>query len=134
MKGRAAVIILILALISSVLGGCKKGEEYVEGLDEKLVQAERLEDEVLARALDSGAAAWVLDQATSEGDGLSWGQLKQYLDEQSYSYLEGLGEANYSHKTLAASICPGGWIRVRQGWIDVSKTERYRFTYRAEKP
>lgn len=134
MKGRTVVIFLIPVLVSMVLfSGCKKGEEYVEGLDGKLAQAERLEDEVLVRALDGAVAALALESFPGDAP-LNWENIKEQLDNGSCAYLESLGADSYSNRTLQASLRQGGWIKIRQGWIVIAKDERYRFTYRTEEP
>lgn len=121
----------IILLVTGVFCGCGPGKDYVSGLDDKLIQAERLEDQALCDSLKKAADAWALNQALEGKDAaaLTWDGLKKELGQKYISYLEGLGEECFSDKALSSSIRDKGWIKVRQGWIIVSKGEGFSFTY-----
>lgn len=137
MKAAKIIVFLgIVLLVSGLFAGCKEVDDYVSGLDERLIEAEKVEDQALARSLEIAAEQWALDCSLKEGNTaqLSWDILKNYLDNESGAYLESLGDGSFSHKTLSASIKDGGWIKVRQGWITISKGSNFNFTYTTQKP
>lgn len=131
-ENKFAAILLAAMLVLTLLSGCKKGEEYVQDLDSKLVQAERVADEALAKVMEIAATQLQLDRGGEEH--FTWENIKGYLDYDSRTYLGNLGENCYSHKTPAASFQDGGWIRVRQGWILITKEARWVFTYSTREP
>jgi hypothetical protein len=126
----------IILLVIGVFCGCSPGKEYVGGLDEKLSQTEKVEDNALVQSLNNAATAWALDQSLHgrDADTLTWHSLKKELDQKDISYLESLGEESFSDKTLATSIRDKGWIKVRQGWISISKGDEFDFSYNDGSP
>lgn len=125
------VILLLLSLFS----GCRKAEDYVGDLDEKLAQTRRLEDELLVKVLNNAVTALILAQASKGQDTMiTWDGLKKHLDENSITYLENLGGDCLSHKTLPNSIRDGGWLKVRQGWITISQGGELNFAFTMQKP
>ena len=129
---RLTAFLGIVLLVMGVFCGCGPGKDYVGGLDEKVTQAERLEDQVLCDNLKKAADSWMLNQALQgrDADTLTWESLKKELNQESVSYLESLREGSFSDKTLSASIRDKGWIKVRQGRIEISREDGvYHFTY-----
>lgn len=134
--GKIIAFLGIILLVAGLFSGCKEVDDYVGGLDESVIEAEKVKDQALAKTLQNAAQQSALDQSAKGGntDKLSWGNMKKCIDKESVAYLESLEEDSFSHKTLSDSIRDGGWIQVRQGWITISKGNTFNFTYTTQKP
>lgn len=134
--GKIIASLGIILLVTGLFSGCKEIDDYVGGLDESIIEAEKVEDQALATTLQIAAQQSAWDQSSKGGntDKLSWDSLKKHIDKESVAYLESLEEDTFSHKTLSDSIRDGGWIQVRQGWITISKGNTFNFTYTTQKP
>lgn len=148
MRYRRLIALLAIALVALALipackskgEGGKGGEDYVEDLFDRQKDAERAEDQTLARQLSNATELVALDIGSKLNEGQfiadPWMYLKEQVDPQARSYLEGLSSSDYSDKNLSASIAKGGWIKVRQGWITVetAKNAYFSFTFTETQP